>query len=160
MKKYFLMAAIVLFGIGFMTSCKGDKKATDKTVLKHLPGTWKIVEEVDDDGETSPVLEDILLTFGKEGENVPEAHGSMSSIAGKFSMKVNGNTMVRNGRWNMEYDSSDPGVFMYCHDDEGRLIKFPDGESYFYIETISASKMKVIVEEFSDEGYILHRVVE
>ena len=159
MKKYFLMAAIVLFGVGFMTSCKGDKKATDKTVLKHLPGTWKIVEEVDDDGETSPILGDILLTFGKEGENVPEVHGSTSSIAGKFSMKVNGTTMVRNGRWNMEYDYDDPGVLMYFHGDDGKIIAL-NSEPYFYIETISASKMIVIVEKFSDEGYILHRVVE
>ena len=160
MKKYFLKAAVVLFGVSFMTSCKGNKKATDQEVLKYLPGTWKLAEEVDDEGEITTVKQDILLTFGKEGENVPEGQGSTSSIAGKFSMQVDGKTMVTNGRWNIEYDYDDPGVLLYCHNDYGQIITFPDGESFFFIVTINSSKMKVITDEYSDEGYILHRVVK
>ena len=161
MKKISFLAALAVLSLGFLTSCEKGGKATDDSVIKYLPGTWKVTQEVYDDGEKVDLRDEILFTFGKEGEDVPEFGGSNSSIAGKLSVKYNGQVVVSRGRWNIEYDAEDPGVFMYLKDDNGHLISFGgNGSEYFYITSISGSSMTILdadAEEGSQEGFILKK---
>ena len=163
MKKFVFIMSALLLGMFVFTACEKDKKdsskkATEQTVLKYLPGKWKIATEVDADGEKMDVKQSIIYTFGEEGVDVPEAYGTMSSIAGKYSMEHNGNMIVHRGRWNIEPVAGDPGVFTYLHADDGELMNLPNGEIFFFIETINDKSMQIIMDEDSPEGYILNRV--
>ena len=161
MKKLFFILVSVLTLISCEGSGLSSKKPSGRDVLKLLPGTWKVTQEVYDDGEKVDLRDEILFTFGKEGEDVPEFGGSNSSIAGKLSVKYNGQVVVSRGRWNIEYDAEDPGVFMYLKDDNGHLISFGgNGSEYFYITSISGSSMTILdadAEEGSQEGFILKK---
>lgn len=162
MKKIALIMSALMLGMFLFTACEKDKnkskKATEKTVLKYLPGKWKVTTEVDEDGEKYDVKQSIILTFGEEGVDVPEAHGTMSSICGKYSMEHNGTMVVRRGRWNIEPEDGEPGVFTYLHDDDGYLMNLPNGETFFFIETIGEKSMQIVMDNDTPEGYILKRI--
>ena len=167
MKKFFflLMSAVVLAGFTACDNKDSDKdsdkasvKATEKTVLKYLPGKWKAATEIAENGKKYKVEQSIIFTFGKEGVDVPEGHGSTSSIAGKYSMEHNGYMVVRRGRWNIEPSPEDPGVFAYLHDDEGEMMNLPNGRHFFFIKTIGEEEMQLIMEEGNPAGYVLTRI--
>lgn len=157
MKKILFVIACVCMVLG-LVSCKKSKsseKATEKTVLKYLPGTWKISQVVDEDGIKEDFKGNIVLTFGKQESESDSGSDHTSSLWGYFKYKENGQTVIEHGTWNIEPSSEDKGVFFYCRN--GKSMVIIGADAIYYITRISASSMRW---EIGDDvsGYILSRV--
>ena len=161
MKNYFYLGvalcAICLFTCYGCEKKKSDEsqKATEETVLKYLPGKWKVTQIVDESGsKTDYNSEEVIFEFGKQEDEGDFNSNHGSSLWGYCTVTVDGTKILDNGTWNIEPSEEDKGVFFYCQN--GRKMFEFDGEDIFYITTIGSSSMRW---ENSDDqsGYILTR---
>ena len=130
-------------------------KASKNSVLKSLPGTWKITQVVDKNGAKTDYQGETSFEFGKQGSTSDYGSNHNSSLWGYCTVKVNGNTVVNNGTLNIEPAAEDKGVFFYIQN--GDSYYSISGVKYFMITSISGSSMRW--ETTSDQsGYILSRV--
>ncbi len=138
------------------TSCEnGSGKASEKSVLKYLPGTWKITQIVDTDGTKYEFTDDAVFEFGKQ-ESVNDFNNNHNSyLWGYCSITINGEKILNRGTWNIEPVSEDKGVFFYCQN--GYSFFTYRGDSFFMITSISGSSMRW-EDDDNLSGYILTRV--
>lgn len=114
-------------------------KATEETVLKYLPGTWKVTQKVDESGAKTSYEDEAIFEFGKqEDESDFSVHDDGSSLWGYCTITVNGENILTNGFWNIE--PSQNGVLIYCQRGKN-AIEF-EGNRYYHITSISSSSMR------------------
>lgn len=156
MKKSIYLLAIIAICACVCTGCENSNgKATEKTVLKYLPGTWKVTQTVDENGTKKDFTEEIVFEFGKQQDPGDFSQNNSSSIWGYCSITMNGEKIMDRGTWNIEPVAEDKGVSFYCQNGYSYIdIK---GESFFMITSIGSSSMRWETTD-DQSGYILTRV--
>ena len=156
MKRMMIWMSAIMLGMCLFTACdKKDKnsaseeKSTESNVLKYLPGTWEVTYYLDE-GTKEPLRDKMVLTFGKENPNEPST--------GAFSMTVNGSTALSGGKWLIEADANNRGVFINFENASGQPYKVDGVTSRLFITQISATYMEAMEGVNDDEGYALTKV--
>lgn len=138
-----------------MTGCEGAGKASEGSVIKNLPGTWKVTQAVDENGVASDYEGEVIFEFGKQEDPTDFSQHNSSSEWGFFSYTENGVQIVTRGTWNIEPDDEDKGVFFYCQ--KGNQFLTILGHEFYFITKIGAT-MKWEYNSNDVAGYILTRV--
>ena len=156
MKKILLGLICVMTLVGCESSGFSSKKPSESDVLKNLPGTWKVIQTVDEKGVKTDFPGEAVFVFGKQESTSDFGSNHNSSLWGYFTLTEDGEKSVTNGTWNIEPVDEDKGVFFYCQT-ENTYVSFHSSEYFFMITSINGSLMRW-EETKSSAGFILSRV--
>lgn len=161
MKKSIYLIATIAICLFLCVGCKKEDsasfvKATGKTVLKYLPGKWKVMYRIDEKGNKSTFEGNMILEFGKQESETDFGSNHGSSLWGYCTISAGGDVVLQNGTWNIEPDSKDKGVLFYIQDGNTPIALF-GGPRFGMITSINDSSMRI--ENTDDEsGIILSRL--
>lgn len=166
MKKSIYLIATIAICLFLCVGCKKEDsassvKATGKTVLKYLPGKWKVMYRIDEKGNKSTFEGNMILEFGKQESETDFGSNHGSSLWGYcHSYDADNPLVIFEGTWNIEPDSKDKGVLFYIEGDASipfRSLNLFKSLYSCYITQISDSSMRI--ENSDDEsGIILSRL--
>lgn len=132
----------------------GMSKATEKSVLKYLPGTWKVTKVIDEKGNKTDYNGEAVFVFGKQESSSDFSQHNSSYLWGYCTITKNGDKILSNGTWNIEPDEEDKGVVLYFQKGSS-FISF-EGDDDFMITSIGSSSMRW-EDNYNQSGYMLSR---
>ena len=133
----------------------GMSKATEKSVLKYLPGTWKVTKVIDEKGNKTDYKGEAVFVFGKQESSSDFSQHNSSSLWGYCTITKNEDKILSNGTWNIEPDEEDKGVLIYCQ--KGSSFFSFEGNEFYMITSIGSSSMRW-EDSDNQSGYMFSRV--